>query len=1295
MTNSRQNDTKSNDTKKESAYASLTGFRRAVPIILAALAVFTGLCFVTQDTGALGRIISNVFLGLFSIGGYFIPGLLLIHAFFYPSDVIKKRALSRAIFSLVLVIAIASITHAITYYGTELAFAPVEFYKNGVQNTGGGFIGGILTFCLVKVLGSVGVIILAVVTFALYVTYFFAAGKTAISRVLLAILDALSDFFTTFKEKRDARAERKKKKKEERETEKRESEQSGLLDDDFFSADNAVKSITISELGISETKDDSVIERRPTLQEKVIHDDAPRGSAGAAPASEPTYTATTHERKRTTLDYGAQAGSDLSTDVDDGYTPRADDIIVDEPRAHTAERSPPYEPEAPTYGSETSAESIFASDFDPFDFKINQELASRPSSKTAPSVSERDGIIEHTAPVSNITEEDVRRARERADFEMKKKAAIEAQRRYREAMAETATSTAPREEAHTETHTSPSPTETPSTEAPKVTEIPTAPQAPRYEAPVYTAPVPPKEPETPATPTAPMATTAPAAPTATTVTTAPTATTSPSSAAVPSTPYTRHTSPGTYRNAAEYAIAGSAVSEEESRGGRTSTPPTFKPYTPPSTDALGGTEEPRRDETMTVHRSMLEPTPVRPEPVYTPTPAPKPEPAPISAPANELSEEDEEEAAARIAAMSTAGTATATGMTFEFDEPTPAPAPAPTPVFEDEEDDDITVGEIPEEELAEEDEEIPPEEQNPDVIKMRSSFTCLDGDPSESSAVAYEADHEVKDDDEADDENDEYSDGDEDEPPFEAPTRIMTPPAPEQKEEAPEEKPKAFKPDYSDYHFPPIELLALPKVEEDAAQQEEMNANADKLVDSLAQFNVRVSIKGIDRGPRITRYEVVPARGVTVNSVTTKFNDIALYLGAEGIRMEAPIPGKSAIGVEIPNKKASTVLLRELIETPEFAEAESKTFSCLGKDVTGKPVFADIAKMPHILVAGATGMGKSVTINSILISLLYKSRPDEVKLILIDPKKVEFNGYNGIPHLLVPVVTDVKQAAGVLMWACEQMEKRYELMEALEVRKLDAYNEKVKLDPTLGEPLPKMIIVIDELNDIMINVRKPAEDLIMSIAQKARAAGIHLIIGTQRPSVDVITGVIKANIPSRLSCKVASYNDSKTILEQAGAERLLDKGDMLYIPAGAPKALRVQGAFVSDNEVAQIMKFLRSQAKGDVYDTQALEDINRATQKCSKNGKGGGDDDDDDGDGSVGLLGDQLFLDAVDIAIKSNKVSTSLLQRKLSIGYGKAAKLIDGMEELGIVSEQNGQKPREVLVTKDEWHEMLARRSLD
>ena len=337
-------------------------------------------------------------------------------------------------------------------------------------------------------------------------------------------------------------------------------------------------------------------------------------------------------------------------------------------------------------------------------------------------------------------------------------------------------------------------------------------------------------------------------------------------------------------------------------------------------------------------------------------------------------------------------------------------------------------------------------------------------------------------------------------------------------------------------------------------------------------------------------------------------------------------------------------------------------------------------------------MGKSVCINSIMVSMLYRVRPDEVKLIMVDPKKVEFKMYSGIPHLLIPVITESKQAAGALMWAVEEMERRYELIEKYNVRNLDAYNEKVSLDPSLGEKLPKIVIVIDELADLMMQVRDPVEDLIMRIAQKARAAGIHLIIGTQRPSVQVITGSIKANIPTRMSCKVTSQVDSRTVFDTSGAEKLLNRGDMLYSTVDKPKPCRVQGAFVSDREVENIMEFLKSQAGDGSYDDEVFAEINKAAQKCGnkKSGGAGADDFDDDGE-ECGYYSDQQFLDAVELAIRSKKVSTSLLQRKLSIGYGKAAKYIDAMEEIGIVSEPRGQKPRDVLLTMDEWHEKLSR----
>ena len=625
--------------------------------------------------------------------------------------------------------------------------------------------------------------------------------------------------------------------------------------------------------------------------------------------------------------------------------------------------------------------------------------------------------------------------------------------------------------------------------------------------------------------------------------------------------------------------------------------------------------------------------------------------------------------------------------------------PVSSPFFEEEEDEEETPqdefegearDEIYEGEQEEDEEEyyspIPEEEQNPAVKEYRKMFSFLSDEDEGEKEESPEAEVE-----------DEYQDEAEnvDEAPFEIEPEVKVKPQAPEQSETKEKAKEAPKPDYSKYKFPPIDLLSRGQVEEDENSEEETRENAEKLVETLAQFSVKVSLKGYDRGPRITRYEIVPAKGVKVNQVTNLFDDIALSMAADGIRMEAPIPGKSAIGVEIPNKKPSLVFLRDLIETDDFIREESKTCAAIGKDVTGNPVFGDISKMPHVLIAGATGMGKSVCINAVLISILYKARPDEVKLIMIDPKRVEFNSYNGIPHLLIPVVTEVKQAAGALMWAVEQMNKRYDLMGALEVKKLDEYNELVRENPSLGEPLPKIIIVIDELNDIMLQARKPVEGLIMSIAQKARAAGIHLILGTQRPSVDVITGVIKSNIPSRISCKVMSFQDSKTIIDQAGAEKLLNNGDMLYFPNGSPKPLRVQGAYVSNGEVSKIMRYLKEQTKGiDIYDQKALDEINNAAKKCVK---GGGDDEDDETDGeeNSGILHDQQFLDAVDLALKSGKVSTSLLQRRIGVGYGKAAKFIDYMEDLGIVSEPNGQKPRDILIDKDTWYEMLARREMD
>ncbi len=492
-------------------------------------------------------------------------------------------------------------------------------------------------------------------------------------------------------------------------------------------------------------------------------------------------------------------------------------------------------------------------------------------------------------------------------------------------------------------------------------------------------------------------------------------------------------------------------------------------------------------------------------------------------------------------------------------------------------------------------------------------------------------------------------------------------------------KPKVEKPEY---RFPPITLLSPPEKKKSEDVGAELRSNAQKLVDTLASFRVNVKISSVSRGPTITRYELIPEAGTRVRAIANLVDDISLSLATSGIRIEAPIPGKAAVGIEVPNRTVSTVTLRELIENPSFGEAKSKLTVCLGKDVGGTPIMFDIAKMPHLLIAGATGMGKSVCINSIITSILYKATPDEVKLILIDPKKVEFNIYNGIPHLQIPVVSDPKKAAGALHWAVTEMERRYELIEEANTRKIEPYNEIARKRGM--EVLPYTVIIIDELADLMMTAPDAVEDSICRLAQKARAAGMHIIIGTQRPSVDVITGLIKANIPSRIAFTVASQVDSRTIIDIAGAEKLIGRGDMLYYPVGLSKPMRAQGAFVSEDEVEKITEFVKTSAGETEYDADVMESIEREAQAIGQSSKkSGGELNADDG------AGDPKLRDALEIATDIGKISTSLLQRKLSIGYGRAAKIIDIMEARGFVSAPDGQKPREVLVTKTQFREMV------
>jgi len=485
----------------------------------------------------------------------------------------------------------------------------------------------------------------------------------------------------------------------------------------------------------------------------------------------------------------------------------------------------------------------------------------------------------------------------------------------------------------------------------------------------------------------------------------------------------------------------------------------------------------------------------------------------------------------------------------------------------------------------------------------------------------------------------------------------------------------------SPYIFPPIDLLLKNKQKDDVDHTEEAQENAKKLLSTLQSFRINIQEIQYSRGPTITRYELRPEAGVRVRSIANLVDDIALSLATSGVRIEAPIPGKPFVGIEVPNKDRATVYLRDLIENTQFTEAKSKLTASLGMDVGGNPVYFDITKMPHMIIAGATGMGKSVCINSIIISILYKARPEDVKLILIDPKKVEFNLYKDMPHLYAPIVSEPKKAAGALASAVAEMERRFELIEEVGVRDITSYNIATESDP-YKEHLPHMVIIIDELADLMMTAPDEVETAICRLAQKARAAGIHIIIGTQRPSVDVITGLIKANIPSRIACTVASQVDSRTIIDIAGAEKLIGRGDMLFAPVGASKPIRVQGAFVSDSEVENVTTFVRENNAKAKYNSEFINRLEEAAAGIGqKKSSGGGDTmaiSDVEG-------GDDKFTAAVKLAVEEGKISTSLMQRRLGVGYGRAAKIIDTMEDMGYVSKPDGNKPRRVLLTAEEY----------
>ena len=512
-------------------------------------------------------------------------------------------------------------------------------------------------------------------------------------------------------------------------------------------------------------------------------------------------------------------------------------------------------------------------------------------------------------------------------------------------------------------------------------------------------------------------------------------------------------------------------------------------------------------------------------------------------------------------------------------------------------------------------------------------------------------------------------------------------PKPVAKPEKAPKKPRKPKTETNDYLVPPLELLSETKDADSSLVEAELKANCELLVNVLRSFGVEARVAGYSRGPSVTRYEIQPSVGVRISKITNLADDIALQLRASNVRI-APIPNKSLIGIEVPNTNSATIGMKSLLSANIFTSIKSNVATVLGKDVTGGLVTCDLAKMPHLLVAGTTGSGKSVCLNSMIMSILYRANPEEVKFIMIDPKAVEFPVFNPLPHMLVPVVTDCRKAAGALGWAVVEMERRYQELADKGVKNIGGYNELCKKDPEL-DPMPQIVIFIDEFADLMMVAGNEVETSVCRLAQKARAAGMHLVIATQRPSADIFTGLIKSNIPSRISLSVASATDSRIIIDMTGAETLLGRGDMLYLPIGAPKPMRVQGCYISEEEINKVVEFISKNCGETEYDESVIAGIERYASEEGGSSKGGGGF--DDGGGSY----DARINEAIDVVIESGMASTSLLQRKLRLGYARAARIVDEMEERGIVGPPNGSKPREVLITRQDWQTMQMNGSSD
>ncbi len=1224
--------------KNTPASREIKGYMRAVPIVLVAFAIFTTVCLVSgSEVGSFGSFFADFLKGLFSYMAYVIPVLMVIHALFYLKDVKNGRVIGRTALSVILLLTLAELAYLIPNFNAELVFDMNKFYQDGVMMVGGGFFGGVIGYALINVVGKIGVIIFMALVFVLYIVYCFSGKDSALKKIAISALRKVLNNIAEAERKHNEKKEKQRQKREQRAAKAKAKADAKAL------AREEARGGSIGKRTASELMDDDFFSARngvSTLEiPKLGIYETKDGALG-----ETVDNLRSGFDKQMPEDIMPENSERVYGDFDenDGDFVRdtnvsSDGTIFFDIRKGTGQPKNPY-------GLDDSADSVFTEEFDPYELATNEKYAYKPSSKAPDEV--KTATV--TEELGELTPRQLAREKMAREFEERKR-----QEQRRLAEEETRKEALRVAEELRRKEEEERRIEEQRLERERIERQRAAEEEQRrrredaerisdysrfgQDNPTFTKGF---RANNPFRFVEAIDDTQPAS--------------------VP-TRQTQTYSDTVYKEASP-AVDRYDFTDSSSEVGNSYTPPTQEPEVvrPASYQSVAApaVEQPRATFDERSYESVSTPTqqsaPIR---EFVPT---------------QVFEEKQPESVSSI---------TLTRERLNENPPVAQPAPAKVGLdfSDDEDDEDIPESEL-EPEVIEDKVEIPEDERNPAVEGFKSMFDIFSGkDGGEQVANASEDD--VIDEDVSDE------DVDDKEPPF-LPTYEDT--TPKEAPKAPDKKPLKKKKDYSKYSFPPIDLLAPAPPEDTDKIQAEIYECSEKLVSTLDSFGITATVRGVDRGPRITRYSVVPAKGISVNQISKKEDDLAYALAAQSIRIEAPIPGKSAVGIEVPNKVASIVSLRELIESPAFTQKASKTAVCIGKSVEGETIFGDVSDMPHLLIAGATGMGKSVCMNSLITSILYRAKPDEVKFIMIDPKLVEFAPYNGIPHLLVPVVTDPKQAAGALDWAVQEMNKRYGIIQKLAVRNIDSYNERVAQSPELGEPMSKIIIFIDELNDLMISMRDPVENLITLIAQKARAAGIHLVIGTQRPSVNVITGVIKANIPSRIACKVASQVDSRTILERVGAESLIGRGDMLFVDGKSPNAKRLQGAYVSEKETEIIVEYIKKQVGEATYDEQAIEDIRKAAQKCDKSNDDG--DDFSSGGGDVtGCLRDRKFLASVEMSIRNGSVATSWLQRRMSIGYSKAAQYIDNMEELGIVSEKNGSKARDILISLDEWHEKLSR----